>query len=60
MNFDIVSELPGRIPNETQVMACKHKLMSTVTDAAGSGIYIYIYGGGGGGGGGGISGSFFF
>ena len=46
MNFDIVSELPGRIPNEAQVMACKQKLMSTVTDAAVSGN-----GGGGWGGG---------
>ena len=49
MNFDIVNELPGMIPNEAQVMACKQKLMSTVTDAAGSGIYMYIYMGGGGG-----------
>ena len=47
MNFDIVSELQGRIPNEAQVMACKQKLMSTVTDAA-----VSDNGGGGGGGGG--------
>ena len=60
MNFDIVNELPGMIPNEAQVMACKQKLMSTVTDAAGSGIYIYIYIYIYGWGGGGLSGSLFF